>query len=85
MSTSPIYWNFEDLQRIPVIVTPPNLTDSKWKKKYFALMEGCQAVFLIQADFTPERKNMPFWLIVIVAISKSVKDPNLPFTCEEFV
>ena len=30
--------------------------------------------------FTSERKNMPFWLVLV--ISKAVKDPYLPFTFE---
>ena len=59
----------------------------KVKKRYFALVEGFQAVFQIQAgihsQFTPERKTMPF--LLALAISKAFKDTNSPFTYKEFV
>ena len=46
----PICDDFDKIQS-PWLLSSPNLTESRWKKKYFVLVEGFQQFFLVQAGF----------------------------------
>ena len=60
-----------------LLQTPQNLTESRWMKKYFPLVEGFAAVFYYTSRFSKSillLKEQKYAILVTLVISKAAKD-----------